>query len=142
MKKVTDERIIFENLKHIKTAFLVQTLGIIAILVIDGIQNGYQHAHNNPLWMLVLITTIVLSYSRLRTAVEMEKPRRKSRSSSYVNASIAPLAAGLAVFSLALFARSSMMNAFILGVVLFTAYLIPALLITYYRKKNQDEDDM
>lgn len=141
MKKVTDERIVFENLKHIKTAFLVQTLGIVLILAVDGARNGYEHARSNPLWLLVLVTAIVLSYSRLRTAVESERPGRKPF--SYGKAVIGPLAAGIAVFAAAaLFSETSMMNAVMLGAALFAASLIPALLITFYRKKNQDEDDI
>lgn len=143
MKKIMDERIIFENLKHIKTAFLVQTLGIITILVIDGFQNGYEHARNNPLWLLVLITAIVLSYSRLRVSVELENPDRKPRKLSYHQAIIRSLAVGLIGFAAVMFSPgSSFMNAVILGIVLFTALLFPSALITYYRKRNRDEDEL
>ncbi|MCA1201683.1 hypothetical protein [Priestia flexa] len=40
MRKIKDERLIVQNLKNIRVAFIIQTLGILSLLVYDGLQNG------------------------------------------------------------------------------------------------------
>ncbi len=53
MKKVKDERLLIENLKSIRFAFLFQTIGIVGILVYSGVKDGVTALLNNPLWILL-----------------------------------------------------------------------------------------
>lgn len=55
MKKIKDERLIIQNLKNIRVAFIVQTLGLVAILIYHGITEGIVEVAKHPLW-LVFIT--------------------------------------------------------------------------------------
>ncbi|WP_051086231.1 hypothetical protein [Heyndrickxia acidiproducens] len=52
-----DERLLLLTLKNIPIAFGIQTLGIIAILVYNGIKYGFWSAHNNPLWLVFIGTS-------------------------------------------------------------------------------------
>src|SRR5690625_3076729 len=72
MKKIKDERLILQNLKNIRTAFIVQTIGIIGILVYQAISEGVMAFTKNPLWMLLLIVGVVLNYQNLIIANDME----------------------------------------------------------------------
>lgn len=143
MKKMRDERLIFENLKNIRMAFLIQTLGILVILIVDGMQNGYEQAKNNPLWLLFLITGIVLGYSRLRISVESEVTTKPSQQRlSYSRGIIRSVALGFAGFLAIFLTSKNLRDAIILGIVLAFSFLIPAIIIIYFRKKNtEDEHD-
>src|SRR5690625_7816433 len=81
MKKITDERLILQDLKSIRVAFIVQTIGIIGILIYQVISNilvnrdvaeGIMAFSKNPLWMLLLLVGIVLNYQNLMIANDIE----------------------------------------------------------------------
>lgn len=40
MKKITDERLIVQNLQHIKIAYIVQTIGVLSILGYEVFKGG------------------------------------------------------------------------------------------------------
>jgi len=40
MKRIRDERLLLQNLKNIRVAFIVQTLGVVAILVYQAVTEG------------------------------------------------------------------------------------------------------
>ena len=42
MKKITDERLILLNLKNIRIAFIIQTLGVLGILGYDAVKKGLE----------------------------------------------------------------------------------------------------
>lgn len=59
MKNIEDERFTINVLKAIRFTFIIQTIGIIVILIYDGLKNGVQAIIDNPLWIVLLITLIV-----------------------------------------------------------------------------------
>ena len=59
-KKITDERLLVKNLRNIRIAFSVQTLGILIILGWKMVAEGASAATNEPLWLVWLVSMIVL----------------------------------------------------------------------------------
>lgn len=49
IRKITDERLKLKNLKNIRILFLIQNIGIIAILGYDLITKGMAGMTSNPL---------------------------------------------------------------------------------------------
>lgn len=72
MKKITDERLIFKNLKNIRITYVIQTLGIIAILSYDIFKNGFNQMTKNPLWFVLMITMITSLYLAMSISVDHE----------------------------------------------------------------------
>lgn len=66
MRDMEDERFLINKLKAIRFAFIVQTIGVIAILIYEGVKNGVQAIIDNPLWIVLLITLIVYFYLYLK----------------------------------------------------------------------------
>ena len=86
MKKIKDERLILQNLINIRIAFIIQTIGIIGILVYQSISEGVIAFTGNPLWMLLLLVGVVLSYQNLMISNDIED--KKTNPGSYCWGSI------------------------------------------------------
>ena len=65
MKKIKDERLKLQNLQNLRIVFMVQTLGILAILGYEFIRFGFDKVISDPLWLVFLITGIVNQYLNL-----------------------------------------------------------------------------
>src|SRR5690554_5434261 len=61
MKRIRDERLLLQNLKNIRLAFIVQTLGLVAILVYQAVTEGIRQVVGNPLWLVLMLTMVVIS---------------------------------------------------------------------------------
>ncbi len=81
MKKITDERLIIRNLKHIRIAFIVQTFGILGILGYELFQNGLDGMRENPVWLVFMITSIVYAFLTMSTSIEHEKQIKNPKKS-------------------------------------------------------------
>ncbi|KZB90839.1 hypothetical protein A2U94_13785 [Bacillus sp. VT 712] len=84
MRKIKDERLIVQNLKNIRVAFIIQTLGILSLLVYDGLQNGILHAYENPLWFIFILTAVVLGYLNLKILVDVYDNKRENLVPYYI----------------------------------------------------------
>ncbi|OQR53536.1 hypothetical protein [Bacillus sp. CDB3] len=84
MKKITDERLILRNLKNIRVIFIVQTIGILCILGYDCFQGGLDRMRENPLWMLLILTSVASTYLSLSINVEQEGPIKNPQKSFIV----------------------------------------------------------
>lgn len=65
MEKIKDERLVLQNLKNIRTAFFLQTAGILLILLYQLIVEGPKSLVANPLWILLILISTVLIYKNL-----------------------------------------------------------------------------
>lgn len=70
MKKIKDERLQIQHLKNIRIAFIVQTIGIFAILLYEMLTEGVMEATDNPLWLLFILTMVVLGWLNLKISVD------------------------------------------------------------------------
>ncbi|MCM3741793.1 hypothetical protein M3210_16190 [Oceanobacillus luteolus] len=81
MEKIKDERLKLKNLENIRIAFIIQTFGIVAILVFDFVSKGMEEMTGNPLWIVFLITMVAFSYLSMNISIEYEKPRKSPKKS-------------------------------------------------------------
>lgn len=70
MKIIKDERLQMQSLKNIRIAFIVQTVGILAILLYETITVGFTQARANPIWIVFMLSAVVLGWLNLRISVD------------------------------------------------------------------------
>lgn len=143
MKKIVDERLILRNLKNIKIAYIVQTIGILCILGYELIQGGLEGMRQNPLWLVFMLTTVVFSYLSMNVSVEHEttsKDRKKSLMISLVVLSLITFAVG---FLTSITPSFGWGDGLFIGAIVFVCGFIPCYYIYRLRIKQQEdlEDD-
>lgn len=142
MKKIKDERLVMQNLKNIRTAFIIQTIGIIAILVFIAITKGILEAVSNPIWVIFMITMIVLGWANFSYSVDVydHLTDRKKRGSYYRVIGIS-LIVGTVFGLLAKFGpdQTSNSQALLAGSVVFACFLV-TFTIGYLLVKKRLED--
>lgn len=138
MKKITDERLILKNLKSIRGAYTIQTLGILGILGYDWIIRGSEAVFESPLWFIFIVSTTAGLFFSMDISVSHETPKRtpkKSLGISTVIIALISIAVGIFVpFS----SKSDSINGLIVGGVLFIVVFIPYIYLYYLRTKQQD----
>lgn len=140
IKKINDERLLIRNLKNIRIAYIVQTLGIIAILAYDLITKGVDGMTNNPLWLVFLVTMVVSAYLSMSISVEYEnrkKPVKKGFMISLVVLTLLSIVFGVLT---ALSDGFTAMKGLLVGAIIFVCGLAPILYIYFLRKKRIDEE--
>ena len=135
MKKIKDERLILQNLKNIRTAFIVQTIGIIGILVYQAISDGMMAFTKNPLWMLLLLVGIVLNYQNLMIVNDIED--KKTNPGPYYRILISAIVVGVVVGLLVkLFPGDGNPNALFAGAAVSLCFLIPFSIVHFLLKRR------
>lgn len=74
LNKISDERLLAKNLRNIRIAFVVQTLGIIAVLGNEWIKNGSRAMFEESLHLVLLVTLTV--YVALTIPIARENEER------------------------------------------------------------------
>lgn len=59
LNKLSDERLLAKNLRNIRIAFVVQTLGVIAVLGYELLKNGAYAVFAEPLFLVLLVSIAV-----------------------------------------------------------------------------------
>lgn len=140
MNKIKDERLILQNLKNIRVAFIVQTIGISGILVYQGIANGIMALTKNPLWILLLLVGIVLNYQNLIIANDIED--KKTNPGSYywilISAAVIGVVIGLLV---KFFPGEGNPNALLAGVAVSLCFLIPFSIVHFLLKRRLNNEE-
>ncbi|WP_281202238.1 hypothetical protein [Cytobacillus kochii] len=140
MKKITDERLVLQNLKNIRIAFIIQTIGILGILGYDLVTSGLDEMRKNPLWTVFIITAVVSAYLSMSISADHEDNKMNPLKNLIISLVILILITTIVVFSVSLTQGFSLINGVIVGVILFICGLIPIIYIYYLRKKRQDKD--
>lgn len=83
LKKIKDERLILQNLKNIRIAFLFQSIGIIGILGYIGFNEGIDQITKSPLWLLFMLTSILLAYLQMGISVDAEENEKGMKVTPY-----------------------------------------------------------
>ena len=141
IKRITDDKLQLRNLKYIRAAYIVQTIGIILILIHQAITSGVDVMTKSPLWWLFRISTTILLFSIVSTSIERDKrvrsPRRFIISWLIFSITITVLGVVLSYSHLELFKK------ILLGIFIFIILAAPGLYIYYLLKEkinnNQDE---
>lgn len=140
MKKIKDERLRIQNLKNIRVAFLVQSIGIIAILLYDFITEGLSATAKNPLWFVFIITVVVLNFLNIGVSTDVYDDAKKAKKPApyYITFIITALI-GFVVGIIQLFYSDNIRDAIIVGSVVFICFLVPFTFAYYLRKKRLED---
>ncbi|QST01069.1 hypothetical protein IMZ31_05750 [Pontibacillus sp. ALD_SL1] len=138
MKKIKDERLVLKNLKNIRTAYVIQTLGIIGILGYDVIQGGLDQMRSNPLWSVFMITTVISAYLSMSISVD-EYPSKKSPRKGFLISLIVVTLISVAV-GIAISLSTGIGTGILIGGVIFLCSVLPCAYFFYLRKQRQDEE--
>lgn len=143
MKRIRDERLIVENLKNIRIAYLIQTIGIISILVYDGIRKGVGTVVSNPLWLVLVISSTVLIWKGLKISEDMEEDseRRKQRPYAFTVGAITILSIGLGILTKFTSDNKGTKEGIIMGIVVFICFIIPYSIIYHLRRRRLRKDE-
>lgn len=140
MKKIKDERLILKNLKNVRTAYLIQTVGIIGILGYDLITKGMEGMRQNPLWIVFMITTIVSLYLSMSIGVDHEGEEKSPKKGTILSLVVLSAISIVIGFAVNFTDGFGVIDGFIMGGIIFICGLIPILYIHYLRKKRQEEN--
>ncbi|MYW24755.1 hypothetical protein GTY48_14045 [Bacillus thuringiensis] len=134
MKKIQDERLILQNLNNIKVVYIIQTLSIIGILGYDLITKGFDAMKNNPLWFVLLFTSVISAYLSMNIGVDKEKevksPQKKLFRSLFIVLVISIVIGSITII------KNSLLDGILVGFVLFICSLIPLIYVYRLRTKK------
>ncbi|MBD7935799.1 hypothetical protein H9655_02050 [Cytobacillus sp. Sa5YUA1] len=140
MKKITDERLVLQNLKNIRIAFIIQTIGILGILGYDLVTSGLDEMRQNPLWTIFIITGVVLAYLSMSISTDHEDHKINPRKSLIISLAILIFISTIVGFLVSVTEGFSIINGVIVGVILFICGFIPIIYIYFLRKNRQEEE--
>lgn len=138
MKKIKDERLVLKNLKNIRTAYVIQTLGIIGILGYDVIQGGMDRMMGNPLWSVFMITAIISNLLSMNVSVD-EYPTQQSPKKGFLLSFIVVTFIAIAV-GVAISLSSGVATGALVGGVIFICGVASFSYLFYLRKQRHDEE--
>jgi cell division protein FtsW (lipid II flippase) len=140
MKKITDERLVLQNLKNFRIAYIVQTVGILGILGYDLVTKGLDGMRENPLWLVFIITTVISAYLSMSISADHENNKVNPQKSLSISLVVLVLISTVVGFFVSLTDGFTITNGVIVGGILFICGLIPIVYIYNLRKKRQDEN--
>lgn len=140
MQKIKDERLQLKNLKNIRVVFIVQTLGILALLGYDLFTKGLDGMTDNPLWFVFMISVIVNAYLSMSISVDHEKTPKSPLKSLYVSLSIVGVLSVIVGMLVSFSEGQTIWNGLLIGGIIFISFLVPVLYIYKLRKDSWDEE--
>ncbi|TXR64400.1 hypothetical protein DM800_14325 [Bacillus sp. AY18-3] len=142
MKKITDERLILRNLKNIKITYIVQTIGILSILGYDFFQGGLDRMHENPLWMVFILTSIVSAYLSMNISVEQERAIINPQKSFIIRLVVLAVIVVFIAYLISITPNYGWKDGLLLGSILLICGFIPMYYVYRLRlKQRQDLQD-
>ena len=141
MKKVTDERLVLQNLKNIRIVYIIQTVGILGILGYDLVTKGLDEMRENPLWLVFMITAIISAYLSMSISADHEKNTINPQKSLAISFVVLVFISTVVGFFVSLTDGFNSINGLIMGSILFICGLFPIGYIYNLRKKRQDDDE-
>jgi len=140
MKKITDERLILLNLKNIRIAFIIQTIGVLGILGYDAVKKGLEGMTDNPLWLVFMITAVALGYLSMSNSVDHESEKANPKKSLIVSLVVISLISTVVGLLVSRSEGFTIINGVIIGGILLICALIPVVYTYKLRVKRQEED--
>ncbi|WP_445486619.1 branched-chain amino acid ABC transporter substrate-binding protein [Niallia sp. 03133] len=139
MQIIRDERLKLKNLRNIRIAFLFQTICIIGILIYDGVKYGLNAVMDNPLYLVILGTSILLGYLNITISVDVYDDHVK-KPGPYYKTIFYSLAVGI-IFSFitVLTPDGTTKTGIIVGSVLFLCFFCTFTFAYFLRKKRYNE---
>ncbi|MYL70505.1 hypothetical protein GLW00_06580 [Halobacillus litoralis] len=140
MQKIKDERLQLKNLKNIRVVFIIQTLGILALLGYDLFTKGLDGMTDNPLWFVFMISVIVNAYLSMSISVDHEKAPKSPLKGLYVSLSIVGVLSVIVGMLVSFSEGQTIWNGLLIGGIIFISFLVPVLYIYKLRKDSWDEE--
>lgn len=135
MKKVKDERLILINLQHIRIAYIIQTIGVFTILAFEFIYKGMDDMTNNPLWLVLMISTIVYLFLSMRVSVDHEPATRSPKKGFAIATTISVIISIVIGVFVSISDGYGAINGIITGAITFICFLVPSFYLYYIRMK-------
>src|SRR5699024_1280322 len=139
MKKIKDERLKLQNLQNLRIVFMVQTLGILAILGYEFIRFGFDKVISDPLWLVFLITGIVNQYLNLTISVDHENSTKNPKNRLAVSLIILGVIALVIGYFICNINSYDIVDELISSGIIFISGLIPSIYVYRLRVKRNDE---
>ncbi|HLS34831.1 MAG TPA: hypothetical protein VK061_01170 [Bacillota bacterium] len=135
-KKIKDERIQLKNLRHIRILFMIQSLGILTILIYDLVTGGFEKMMSNPLWYVFMITLIVSGYLSMNISVNYE-PENKSPKRSLMIGFLVVIGISIIIsITVALVESGDWKSGFLVGGIIFICSIIPMFYLYHLRRRQ------
>ncbi|WP_456275079.1 branched-chain amino acid ABC transporter substrate-binding protein [Bacillus sp. AK128] len=142
MKMIKDERLVVQNLKNIRIAFVFQTVCIIGILIFEAITKGFNQVTDHPLWLVFIGTSVLLGYLNIRISVDEYDTHSTKKQGPYYQTILISLAVGIVFALMTLFSPDgTIKDALLIGGVLFFCFLFSFSFVYFMRKKREQEED-
>ena len=141
MNKITDERLVLQNLKNISIAYIVQTVGILGILGYDFVTKGLDGMRENPLWLVFILTTAISAYLSMSISADHESNKINPKKSLSISLVVIVFISTVVGFFVSLTDGFDIIDGVIMGGILFICGFIPIVYIYSLRKKRQDADE-
>ena len=138
MKKIKDERLILKNLQNIRVAYIIQTIGILAILGYDLVTKGMDGMTKNPLWLVFMITAVISTYLSMNISVDHETNEKSPKIRLVISLAVAALISIAVGIGVSLTDGFGPINGIVLGGIIFICSLAPTLYIYYLRMKREE----
>ncbi|WJE51868.1 branched-chain amino acid ABC transporter substrate-binding protein [Bacillus cereus] len=141
MKKIKDERLILQNLKNVRIAFLFQSIGIIGILGYIGFNEGIDQITKSPLWLLFMLTSILLAYLQMGVSIDAEETEKGMKTTPYYKLVLRSTIVGIifAIIYVILSPERPLWEAILIGSILFLCFLA-SFSVSYFIKKKRMQD--
>ncbi|GBD64158.1 hypothetical protein [Tetragenococcus halophilus] len=142
MKKIKDERLQHENLNNIRIVYIIQTIGIFAILVYDLVTKGVNGMTENPLWIVLLVATVTSTYLNMSISVDNETVTKSPKRGLNISILILILVSIVIGIFVAISDGFNMYNGLVMGGIIFICGLVPVIYIYHLRKKRSKDSDI
>ncbi|KEK26355.1 branched-chain amino acid ABC transporter substrate-binding protein [Bacillus gaemokensis] len=141
MKKIKDERLILQNLKNIRIAFLFQSIGMMSILGYIGFNDGFDQITKSPLWLLLMLTSILLAYLQMGISIDAEEAEKGIKITPYYKLVLRSAIVGiiLAIIYIIFSPERPLWEAILMGSILFLCFLA-SYSVGYFIKKKRLRD--
>lgn len=142
MKKIKDERLKLKNLKNIRIAYIVQTLGILGILGYDLVTKGLDGMTENPLWFVLMITMVIFLYLTMSISVDHETSAKSPKKGLKISILVLMIISALIGIFVSITDGFNVLDGLIMGGILFVCGLVPVIYIYYLRKRRSEDSDI
>lgn len=140
MKKITDERLVIQNLKNIRILYIIQTIGILCILGYDLITVGFEGMKENPLWLLILVITMISAYLSMSISADHEINKNNPKKRLCISLIVVTFISIIIGFLVTFTDGFDILDGLIIGGIIFVCGLIPIIYVYRLRKERYFED--
>ncbi|EEM15263.1 branched-chain amino acid ABC transporter substrate-binding protein [Bacillus pseudomycoides] len=141
LKRIKDERLILQNLKNVRIAFLFQSIGIMGILGYIGFNEGIDQITKSPLWLLFILTSILLAYLQMGISIDAEENEKEMKLTLYYKLVLRSAIVGIifAIIYVIFSPERPLWEGILMGSILFLCFLA-SYSVGYFIKKKRMQD--